>query len=81
MPLSLEAVFYVEDPPEIEFRDGLFHLATTIGGMRFERVMLPHVFAKSIWRGEQALRLFRSGANVVELRAKVPDEDCPAAHG
>lgn len=79
MPLSLEAVFYVEEPPEIELRGGMFHVSQIIGGMRFERVMLPHVFAVSIWRAEQALALFRKGANVVELRAKAPDEDLPVA--
>jgi len=81
MPVSLEASFYVDEPPEIEYRDGLFFVATTIGGMRFERVMLPSTFAKSVWRSQQALALFRGGANVVELKSKVADEELPAAHG
>ena len=72
--------FYVEEPPEIEYRDGLFHVIQIIGDHRYERVMLPHVFAKALWRAEQALSQFRSGANVVELRAKVPPEDASIAH-
>jgi hypothetical protein len=74
MVRNLEATFFVDEPPEIEFRDGLFRVVTEVGGERFERVMQPSTFARSVWRAEQALALFRNGANVVELKAKVPDE-------
>jgi hypothetical protein len=81
MPLSqLDAIFFVEEPPEIELRDGLFRLSTCIGGYRFERVMLPSTFARAVWRAEQALALFRNGKNVVELKAKVPPEELAASH-
>ena len=77
----LDACFFVDEPPEIEFRDGLFRIVQTIGRYRFERVMSPHVFSKAVWRGEQALALFRNGAEVIELKAKVPPEEPDAIHG
>jgi len=81
MPVSLDAIVYVQDPPEIEIRDGLVFMRFQFGGMVFDRCMLPSTFAKFMWRGDQALRMFRNGANVVELKTKVPDEELPAAHG
>ena len=78
----LDAIIFVESPPEIELRDGLFFLRFQFGtSAQIERVMLPSTFAKFMWRGQQALALFRSGANVVQLGPKVPDEEIPAAHG
>lgn len=65
------ACFFVDEPPEIEFRDGLFHVIYAAGEKTIERVMLPSVFARTIWRGEQALATFRKGAEVVEIRAAI----------
>ena len=73
-----EASYFVDEPPEIVLRDGLFHIRQNIGGECFERVMLPSTFARAVWRAEQALALFRNGANVVELKAKVEPEELPA---
>lgn len=72
---QLDGSFFVEEPPEVFLRDGLFHVVQNIGGERFERVMLPSTFARTLWRCEQALALFRNGAEVVELRAKVAPEE------
>jgi diacylglycerol kinase family enzyme len=81
MPASLDACFFVSEPPEIELRDGLFHVCRTVGGMRFELVMLPSVFARGAWRADQALSRFRAGANVVEIKARAEaDEEVVAAH-
>jgi hypothetical protein len=76
---SLEISFFVSEPPEITYRDGLFFVAANIGGERIERVFTPHAFARAVWRAEQALALFRSGQNVVEFGPKVRRED--AANG
>lgn len=81
MPLSSKASYLIEEPPEFELRDGLFYVRQTIGDETYERVMRPSTFARLVWRGEQALALFRSGANVVEIKAKVPPEKFPASHG
>jgi hypothetical protein len=80
MPEKLDAVFFVGEPPDIEYRDGLFYLRTQVGEYRFERVMQPSTFARAVWRAEQALALFRQGANVVELKAKVDPEEVAAEH-
>lgn len=74
MGRSLEASFFVSEPPEISFVGGLFHVVENVGGERIERVYQPSTFARAIWRAEQALALFRHGANVVQIGAKVPDE-------
>jgi len=81
MPHRLDASFYVDEPPEIEYRDGLFFIVQMVGGYRFERVMRPNTLARTVWRFEQALALFRRGDNVIELKSKVADEELPAAHG
>jgi hypothetical protein len=80
MPAQFEACFFVEEPPEIELRDGLFYVVQCVGDYRFERVMRPSTFARAVWRCEQALSAFRSGSNIVEFKAKVADEDIAAAH-
>jgi hypothetical protein len=56
---SLEASFFVEQAPDIEFRDGLFHVTHYIGNYRFERVMLPSVLIHTIEAGQEALRQYR----------------------
>jgi hypothetical protein len=81
MSESLDACFFVDEPPEIEFRDGMFRITQRVGNYSFERAMSPHVFAKTVWRGEQALALFRSGAKVVQLKGKVdPVDDVLGSH-
>lgn len=80
MPARLEASFFVAEPPEIELRDGLFHIVQTVGEYRFERVMQPSTFAKTVWRGEQALASFRSGGNVVKFGRKVATDEAANGH-
>jgi hypothetical protein len=70
MVLNVEATFFVDEPPEFEYRDGLFRVVVMVGGQRIERVMQPSTFARSVWRAEQALALFRSGANVAKFGPK-----------
>lgn len=62
MPLRLEACFYVDEAPEFEHRDGLFHITQTIGGYRFERVMRPHVFMQLINKAIECAREHHAGA-------------------
>jgi len=67
MPHRLDASFYVEEPPEVEYRDGLFFIVQMVGGYRFERVMRPATFARTVWKFEQALSQFRGNAKVIPV--------------
>lgn len=67
-----EAVVYIRDVPEIEYRDCLFHVVQTIGDTRLERVMLPRVFMEGIASAVAAARLHCGARRVVPIRA-VPD--------
>jgi hypothetical protein len=80
MPLrSLEACFFIEEPPEFDYRDGLFHVRQTVGDMVFERVMRPHVFILSLKRAADAAgQHFRGGAEIIDLAKRL--EDRAAAH-
>jgi hypothetical protein len=78
---SLDAVFFVDQPPEFEYRDGLFHLVTTVGQYRFERVMRPHVFMLALRRAAEAARKHRmGGAVVIPFEREDDSEDAAAAH-
>lgn len=68
MPLpALDASFFVEEPPEFEFHDGLFHITTKIGGCRFERVMRPSVFFEAIAKAVDTSRKYRGRGAVVSI--------------
>jgi hypothetical protein len=78
---SLEACFYVQEPPEIEYRDGMFHLTTVVGEYRFERVMRPHVFMLALRRAAEAARKHRmGGAVVIPFEREDDSEDAAATH-
>ena len=51
----------VEDAPEIEYRNGLFHIIQRIGEHRLERVMRPHIFLLGLRRATMAARQHRFG--------------------
>src|SRR5689334_515490 len=78
MPFSLAACFFVEEPPEITYEHGLFHVRQTIGGYCFERVMQPRVFFQSIARAVEASRQHRMG-NVFPLVAAKDDHAASAS--
>src|SRR5690348_3138279 len=74
MPFSLAASFFVEEPPEITYEHGLFHVRQTIGGYCFERVMQPKVFMLSLKRAADAAgQHFRGGAEIIDLAKKLED--------
>jgi hypothetical protein len=73
---NLDARIFITEPPEIEFKDGMFHLRQKISDhCVIERVMSPHVFSKSVRAGQRALALWRGGATVIEF------SPCPAVEG
>lgn len=59
------AAVLVEEPPEFEFKDGLFWVCDCQG----RRVMLPAVFFRSFHGAARALQAYhtRSGAEIVEF--------------
>lgn len=61
-----DATILIERPPEIEFRDGLFHVTDRIGELVIRRCFTPHTFTKLARAGQRALVEFRS-ADVVRL--------------
>lgn len=65
MSFPVEAIFYVEEPPEVEFRGGMFYVTQTVGGYRFVRVMQPSTLLKAARRFQQAANLFSRGASVI----------------
>lgn len=67
-PVTLEAVFYVREAPEFEFKDGLVHICQTIGGYRFERVMSPHIFRLTVRRAQKLADAISRGAEIVEFK-------------
>jgi hypothetical protein len=76
---KLDASFFVDEPPEIDYRHGLFHITQTIGDYRFERVMRAHVFLLTLRRAAEAARKHRLGGAVV-IPFERSDEDAAAAH-
>jgi len=78
---AFDAVFYVEEPPEIELGpDGMFHIIQTYrkDGMRIERVMRPHTFMLALRRAAEAARKHRmGGAAIIEFPK--PDGEAASA--
>ena len=69
MPHTIEACFFVEQPPEFDYRDGLFHIVQTVGNYRFERVMAPHVFMRTLRRAAECARKHKfGGADIIPFR-------------
>lgn len=73
--MACNSVFYAtifcEQLPEIEFRDGLFHVVQKVGGVTLRRVFLPCMFVASVRLGQEALakwRVEQLDTNVVPMR-------------
>jgi hypothetical protein len=64
MPLrNLDAVVFVDEPPEFTYEHGLFHIRQQISETTFiERVMRPAVFMQTIARAVEAARKHRLGS-------------------
>lgn len=77
MSAALDACFYIEEPPEIEYRRGLFHVTQIIGGHRVERVMHPYVFMVGLRRAAEAARKHKfGGAKIIPFTR---DEEAASA--
>lgn len=57
MPIrDLDVIFYIQKPPAIEFRDGMFHLCYEVGRKAtFEIVMPPKAFMEARMLGSEVL--------------------------
>lgn len=72
-----ESCFFVEEPPEFDFRSGLFHISQTVGGHRIERVMRPSVFMVALRKAAECARKHRfAGATVIPFER--PEEEVVA---
>jgi hypothetical protein len=68
MPFSaLDAVIFVEEPPQFEIRDGLVHIVQHAGSMRLERVMSLHVFMRTIRAANKALAEYNASGGMAEV--------------
>jgi hypothetical protein len=79
MPPS-DACYYVTDPPEFDYIDGLFHIRQRLDGRIVERVMRPHVFLLALRRAAEVARAHRMGGAVVIPFAREDDEEAAASH-
>ena len=64
--MCFDATIFIEQPPEIEFREGLFFVTDRIGELVIRRCFTPHTFMKMVRRGQKAAAEFHS-ASVVRL--------------
>ena len=63
---DLDAVFFVQQQPHVELRDGLFHVCYEIGkSARLEVVLRPSIFLKALRAANIASDRFHEGASVV----------------
>lgn len=65
MPDRIEACFFVEGPPEFEYRDGMFHITHRIGNYSFERCMQPSVFMQALRAAAECARKHKFGTGEV----------------
>jgi hypothetical protein len=82
-PRDFEAVSYIVEPPEFEYRDGHFHIRQRFSeSCVIERVMAPHVFMLSLRRAAEAAREHRLGGAVIIPFERPEDtgEETAAAH-
>lgn len=77
---SLDAVFFVEAPPQFEVRDGLVHVHQTIGRIHIERVMRLSTFILAIKLAKSAVVEYdlRGSAEVIAFPAPESDENASA---
>lgn len=63
-----DAAYFVEDGPEFELRNGLFHIIYRSGEDRLEVVLPPSAFFRGLRRAAEAGRGFHfAAAEVVEF--------------
>jgi len=76
---NLDAIMYVTEPPEIEYRHGLFFLRQRFSEtFTIERVMSPHVFMLGLRLAAEAAHKHKfGGAEIIRFPA---EEDSPAQH-
>lgn len=71
MPDTIEACFFVEEPPEFEYRNGMFHIVQVVGDYRFERAMAPSVFMLALRRAAECAREHKfGGADILDFAEK-----------
>lgn len=78
MPASgLDATFFVEKPPLIEYRDGLFHVQYDIGtNHRFEVVLTRNVYYAAFAKAARVARESNvCGAEIIQFRVGPLIED------
>ena len=64
-------VLFVEETPEFEYRNGLFHVVRRLGEERIERVMSPHVFMRALRKAAECAREHRfAGATILPFPKK-----------
>lgn len=68
---ELDAVFFIQQLPSVEFREGMFHVCYDIGKQAtFEVVMSPNVFLKALKRANKASDEFHAKGDVVGIKAR-----------
>lgn len=60
---QLDATILLEEPPEIEFIDGLFYVTDRVGNLVIRRCLRPSTFLKGVRRGMEAAKCFSSGCD------------------
>lgn len=54
---NIDSIMFVEEPPEFEYRSGLFHIRQRVSpNCVLERVMRPHVMFRAFQRAAQAIQ-------------------------
>lgn len=79
---SLNVAAFVEEPPEITYREGLFHVVQRYSDdCVIERVMSPAVFMLALKRAADAASLhFKSGAEVFSFAQAIAEKAARERH-
>lgn len=78
---SLDAVFYIKEPPAVCFEDGLFKVTFQVGvEARFELVMSPNNFLKMRRIAGRAVARFHAGEDNIVALGKPTDGTVAAKH-
>lgn len=69
---DFEGVFYIQQPPEIILRDGMFHICFKVSNRaQLEFVMSPNTYLKARRSGTSAIDEFHEkGRNVATIRKR-----------
>lgn len=60
--------YFIEEPPEFDYRKGLFHVRQRIGNKTFERVMSPYVFMLALRRAAECASKHKfGGAEIINF--------------